>query len=204
MDDARERAAEDGGRVAASIGPRLRNIRTRRGLTLADLERRTGISTSTWSRLESGGRRATIELLLPLARAYGVTLDELVGAPETGDPRVHIKPTVRHGVTYIPLTRNAGGVRAYKLIYPPADPSVDPADVLVTHDGYEWVYVLSGRLRLLLGDRDTVLEPGEAAEFDTHVPHWLGSAGGATEVLSLFGSQGERAHVKARTGRAGR
>ncbi len=46
-----------------------------------------------------------------------------------------------------------------------------------THEGYEWVYVLSGRLRLVLGEHDVVLGSGEAAEFDTRVPHWFGAAG---------------------------
>ena len=67
-----------------------------------------------------------------------------------------------------------------------------------THEGYEWLYVLDGRLRLLLGEKDIVLRPGEAAEFGTRVAHWFGSAGeGPVEVLSLFGRQGERAHLRA-------
>lgn len=184
--------------VADAVGRRLRTIRTQRRITLAELEQRTGVSMSTWSRLESGQRRATIELLLPLAREYGVTLDELVGAPETGDPRVHIKPVVRHGTTYIPLTRRAGGLQAYKVIFPPRSEPV--AARLMTHEGYEWLYVLSGRLRLILGEQTIVMEPGEAAEFDTRVPHSLGADGaGAVEVISLFGSQGERAHLRARS-----
>ena len=61
------------------------------------------------------------------------------------------------------------------------------------------MYVLSGRLRLLLGDDDLTLLPGEVVEFDTHVPHWFGSTDEApAEVLVLFGPQGERMHVRAR------
>ncbi|WP_156760841.1 helix-turn-helix domain-containing protein [Microbacterium karelineae] len=191
-------AIDDDG-VAAALGRRLRTIRTQRGLTLAELQRDTGISMSTLSRLEGGGRRATVELLLPLARAYGVTLDELVGAPETGDPRVHIKPIVRGGITYIPLTRRAGALQAFKVIYPgERTDHGGPDAVLARHDGYEWMYVLSGRLRLRLGEQTILMGPGEAAEFDTHVPHSMGSADGrSVEVLSLFGAQGERAHLRA-------
>lgn len=70
---------------------------------------------------------------------------------------------------------------------------------LCTHEGYEWLYVLSGRLRIVLADHDIVLDPGEVAEFDTRLPHWFGSTGqGPVEVLSLFGRQGERMHVRAR------
>ena len=71
------------------MGPRLRELRRRRGSTLAEESAATGISVSTLSRLEAGRRRPTLELLLPLARAYGVQLDDLVGGPPTGDPRVH-------------------------------------------------------------------------------------------------------------------
>jgi transcriptional regulator with XRE-family HTH domain len=181
--------------VLGAVGPRLRAIRKRRGLTITDVAATTGISASTLSRLESGGRRPNLELLLPLARVYGVALDELVGAPQTGDPRVHFRPVRRHGMTHIPLSRRAGGVRAFKLIIPVRREDPDPK----THEGYEWLYVLDGRLRLVLGDKDLVLGAGEAAEFDTHVPHWMASAGpGPTELLVLFGGQGERAHLRVR------
>ena len=73
--------------VLAGVGPRLRALRQERGATLAGLSAATGISVSTLSRLESGQRRPTLELLLPLARAHQVPLDELVDAPATGDPR---------------------------------------------------------------------------------------------------------------------
>ncbi|MBT2389745.1 helix-turn-helix domain-containing protein [Streptomyces sp. ISL-1] len=184
--------------VLASVGPRLRELRRQRSVTLANLAETTGISESTLSRLESGGRRPNLELLLPLARAYGVPLDELVGAPHTGDPRVHLRPVRRHGMTYVPLSRRAGGMQAHKLVIPARSADVDPD--LKVHEGYEWLYVLNGRLRLLLGDQDLVLKPGEVAEFDTHVPHWLGAAGAEpVELLVLFGQQGERAHLRARS-----
>ncbi|MEU6411545.1 helix-turn-helix transcriptional regulator [Microbispora sp. NPDC046933] len=69
-----------------ALGSRLRRLPRRRGLTLADLPTETGISESTLSRLESGGRRPNLELLLPLAGAHGMPLEELIGAPQTGDP----------------------------------------------------------------------------------------------------------------------
>jgi len=184
--------------ILASVGPRLRALRQQRDITLTDLSAGTGISVSTLSRLESGQRRPTLELLLALARAYGVPIDELVGAPPTGDPRVHLRPVTLHGMTMIPLSHNPGGVQAYKLIIPPTRRAVP--DELRTHEGYEWMYVLDGRLRLLLGEQDLVLAAGEVAEFDTRVPHWFGCADEhPVEVLSLFGRQGERAHLRART-----
>lgn len=178
----------------AQVGPRLRALRQERGVTLRDLAEETGISVSTLSRLESGQRRPTLEQLLPLARAHRVSLDELVDVPATGDPRVQLRPVRRHGRTYLPLTRRPGGLQAYKIVFP-----ARPRDTieLATHEGYEWMYVLSGRLRLVLGDRTLDLGPGEVVEFDTRVPHWIGNPGPhPAEILGIFGPQGERMHVR--------
>nr|WP_218107369.1 XRE family transcriptional regulator [Micromonospora carbonacea] len=188
---------DDLDRALAGVGPRLRALRRQRGTTLAELSAETGISVSTLSRLESGARRPALEQLLPLARAHGVTLDDLVDAPPTGDPRIHLRPVTRHGMIMLPLTRRAGGIQAYKLVIPAGSGRREPDPQ--THEGYEWLYVLNGRLRMVLGERDLVLSPGEAAEFDTRLPHWFGAAdAGPVEFLSLFGSQGERAHLRAR------
>ncbi|GAB3713971.1 helix-turn-helix domain-containing protein [Nocardiopsis oceani] len=177
------------------VGARLRALRRDRGITLADLAVTTGVSESTLSRLESGQRRATLELLLPLARTYGVPLDDLVGAPRTGDPRIHLKPIRRFGMVFVPLSRRPGGTQAFKMIIPARTEPLEPSPK--THEGFEWLYVLNGRLRLVVGERDLTLPPGEAAEFDTSLPHWLGSAdGGGVELLVLFGLQGVRAHVR--------
>jgi transcriptional regulator with XRE-family HTH domain len=166
-----------------------------RNVTLTGLAEATGISKSTLSRLESGQRRPSLELLLPLAQAYRVPLEELVGAPDVGDPRIRLKPRSASGRTVIPLTRQPGGMQAWKIIIPVTKTTPD----LKTHEGYEWLYVLSGRLRLILGNHDLILGPGEVAEFDTHVPHWFGSNGEQqAEILSVFGRQGERMHVRAK------
>ena len=180
------------------VGPRLKRVRSQRGVTLHDLSERTGISKSTLSRLENGQRRPSLELLLPLAQAYRIPLDDLVGAPEVGDPRIRLKPRRVHGRTVLPLTRQPNGVQAWKIVIPARQSTPQPR----AHDGYEWLYVLSGRMRLVLGAQDLVLAVGEAAEFDTQVPHWFGSTGeGSAEVLSIFGRPGERMHVTATDGR---
>lgn len=187
--------------VLGGVGDRLRALRAARGDTLAEVAAATGISVSTLSRLEAGRRRPTLELLLPLAHRYRVPLDELVGAPPTGDPRVHQRPQRRNGMTVVPLTTQPGGLRAYKMIIPGGRDQARPVD-LQTHEGYEWFYVLAGRVRLRLGEHDLTLSAGEAAEFDTRVPHWFGSDGrDPAEILSLFGPQGERMHTRARPAR---
>ncbi len=179
-----------------AVGPRLKRLRSERGVTLADLSARTGISKSTLSRLETGQRRASLELLLPLAQEYRVPLDDLVGAPDVADPRVRLKPRRVNGRIVVPLTPQRGGVQAWKIVIPANQNEPKPK----VHEGYEWLYVLSGRVRLVLGEHDLVMGPGEVAEFDTRLPHWFGSAGGeGAEVLSLFGREGEGAHVRAKS-----
>ncbi|MER7131379.1 helix-turn-helix domain-containing protein [Streptosporangium saharense] len=182
------------GDVLAGVGPRLRALRRQRGATLAALAEETGLTASTLSRLENGRLRPTLEQLLPLARAHGVPLDDLVAAPPTGDPRVHLRPVRRSGLTLVPLTRRAGGVQAYKVIHPAAGRASTRKPQ--SHEGYEWFYVLDGSVRFVLGEREFLLGAGEAAEFDTRVPHWIGSADDRpAELLVLFGPQGERAHL---------
>ena len=184
--------------VLDSVGPRLRALRLEAELTLADLSGTTGISVSTLSRLESGGRRPTLELLLPLARAHGLALDDLVDAGGAADPRVVQRGVTRGGMTMVPLSRRAGGLQAYKLTIAPGRRRRTPDPQ--THEGYEWLYVLDGRLRMVLGEHDVVLEPGEVAEFDTRLPHWFGGADERrVEFLSIFGREGERMHTRARS-----
>ena len=113
------------------VGPRLRRVRVERGVTLTDLAERTGISKSTLSRLENGQRRPSLELLLPLAQAYRVPLDDLVGAPEVGDPRIRLKPQQVHGRTVLPLTRQPNGVQAWKIVIPARQSTPQPR----SHDG---------------------------------------------------------------------
>ncbi|MGW4651307.1 helix-turn-helix domain-containing protein [Kitasatospora sp. NPDC004289] len=178
--------------VLDAIGPRLRTLRRDRGLTLEALAESTGISVSTLSRLESGKRRPSLELLIPLARAHRVALDQLVAAPASGDPRVHLQPVHRHdGSVVVPLTQYPGRVRVFKQVLAPREPK------LVTHGGYEWLYVLAGTVRLILGEAELTLRPGEAAEFDTSEPHWFGPADDhPVEVLHLFGPQGDQAVLR--------
>jgi len=135
--------------ILAGIGPRLRALRQYRGLTLEALAEESGLSVSTLSRLEAGIRRPTLDLLIPLARTHRVALEQLVAAPATGDPRVHLRPH-RHkrGSVVVPLTEYPGRVQVFKQVLAPREPR------LVTHSGYEWLYVLAGQLRLILGARD--------------------------------------------------
>lgn len=186
---------EDLDAVIDGVGARMKELRTRRGLRLADVSESTGVSISILSRLESGLRNPSLDVLLKIARVFHVPLDELVGAPASGDPRVHPKPVRRHGMIFIPLTTRPIGVQAFKVIMPGREP--DTPITQSVHVGYEWLFVLTGTLHLKIGTELTVLGAGEAAEFDTAAPH--GMASGTmepVEVLTLFSPQGEQIHIR--------
>lgn len=176
----------------AQVGPRLRAARQARGWTLDELASRAGMSTSTLSRLEAGKRQAGLELLLPLTRHLGIRIDDLVRA-ESPDPRVRRPVIHRDGLVIAPLAPEDSPIHTYRITYPPAASLPEPR----VHDGYEWLYVLSGRFRLRLGDQDLTLTRGEAAEFDTRIPHSMSAAGSrAAEVISIFDESGARMHTR--------
>ena len=178
------------------IGPRLKSWRQKRNLTLDDLSRLTDISASTISRLESGKRAPNLELVVPLARALRLELDDLLPRV-VPDPRVPRVTKRIDQVTFEQLSPESSPSQAAKVTFPPPESGALPDPKV--HDGYEWLYVLSGRLRLVLGEHDIVMGPGEAAEFDTRTPHWLHSAGpGPTELLAIFSKQGKRIHLRAK------
>jgi transcriptional regulator with XRE-family HTH domain len=178
-------------RELEQVGPRLRAMRQAHGLTLEELAAAAGMSASTLSRLESGKRQASLELLLPLTRRLGVRLDDLIPHEQT-DPRVRRPVIRRDGLLIAPLAPEGSPVLTYKITYPPTSTLPD----LRTHDGYEWLYVLTGKLRLRLGEQDLTLNRGEAAEFDTRTPHAMSAAGGRpAQVISIFNEAGARMHT---------
>ena len=181
--------------VDARVRRRLRELRTDRGLTLEQVSGRANIDVSTLSRLESGKRRLALDHIPALAAALGVSADELLGAQPAVDPRVREPPRKAKGVTYWPLTRRgpAGGLHTFKLVIDPGRRK--PPAELPVHEGHDWLFVLSGRLRLLLGEEELVIEPGEAVEFSTWTPHWFGVVDEPVELIAIFGSQGERIHL---------
>ena len=181
--------------VDARVRRRLRELREERGLTLQQVADQASIDISTLSRLESGKRRLALDHLPALAVALGVSADELLGSSPPPDPRVRERPRRHDGLTVWPLTRRgpAGGPRAHKINISPQRRT--PPDVLPVHEGLDWLYVLSGSLRLVLGDDDYTIGPGEAVEFSTWTPHWFGAADGPVELIMIVGPQGERLHL---------
>lgn len=164
-------------------------------MTLQQVAEAANLDVSTLSRLETGKRRLALDHIPALAAALGVTTDDLLGPAPRQDPRVRGKPRRFEGMTMWPLTNRgpAAGVHAYRIEV--SARRRRPPDPLPVHDGHDWLYVLDGRLRLVLGDDDLTIEAGEAVEFATTTPHWFGALDGPVALLGIFGAHGERAHL---------
>lgn len=173
------------------VRARLRSLRTMQGLSLDDLAARTNLSPSTISRIETGRRAISLDVLLPLAAALQVGLEALLDV--SSDEDVVIRPTASRagGRTTWALSRPGGSTVAMKMLVEPT--AARPQQQV--HPGHDWLFVLSGRLLLALGDREITVEAGEAAEFATMTPHAFVALDGPTELLMIFDRDGQRAHV---------
>jgi transcriptional regulator with XRE-family HTH domain len=173
---------------------RLRSLRLARGWTLDELARRSNIGPSTISRIETGHRRLAIDNLAHLAKALETTVDEILG--DDNDDDVVIRPVrskARDGAVQWPLTRlhDPSGRIVAKMRIPASWKPPEPR----IHPGRDWFFVLNGTARLLLGDREHLVEAGQAAEFNTMTPHWIAGHGGPVEVVTIFDRDGEQAHL---------
>lgn len=188
--------ANESDRLETRVRHRLRQLRTERDLTLAEVAHAAGLDVSTLSRLESGKRRLALDHIPALAAALGVSSDELLGTPASQDPRVRARPRRFQGLTLTPLMRRetSAGLRAFRVTVSATRRT--PPDPLPVHAGNDWLYVLHGRLRLLLDEAEYVIEPGEAAEFTTWTPHWFGAIDGAVELILIVGPEGQHTHLQ--------
>lgn len=170
---------------------RLRSLRNALGLSLNDLAERANLSPSTISRIETGNRTISLDILLPLANALQVGLDTLLDIH--GDDDVVIRPagSSSGGRTTWMLSRPTGTTIALKVRYEPTD----RAPAQRTHPGHDWFFVIEGTVRLLLGEREIIVESGEAAEFTTMTPHSISAIDRPAELIMVFDRDGHRAHV---------
>jgi transcriptional regulator with XRE-family HTH domain len=175
------------------VRSRLRSLRQARGWTIEELARRSHIGASTISRLETGQRRLAIDNLVDLARALDTTVDALLAESATEDVVIRPARHERDGVTYWLLTPpDDGSGRMVSKMRLPARTRMPAPRV---HPGHDWLYVLSGTVRLRLGDRELFVEQGRAASFDTMTPHSLAGHGGPAEILTILDQHGQRAHL---------
>ncbi|HVW31187.1 MAG TPA: helix-turn-helix transcriptional regulator [Acidimicrobiia bacterium] len=182
--------------IEAVVRTRLRSLRTTLGLSLDELAARTSLSPSTISRIETGKRTISLDVLVPLARALQVDLDALLDVRTDEDVVIRPMPKKSGGRTAWMLSRPTGTTIAVKLRL---EPTRRPPPLQV-HPGHDWFFVLDGRVRLSLGERDIIVEAGEAAEFATMTPHAVSAVDGPAELIMIFDRDGERAHAHRRPG----
>jgi transcriptional regulator with XRE-family HTH domain len=178
------------------VRTRLRSLRQALGWSLDALGERSHLSPSTISRIETGKRTISLDVLLPLARALQIDLDSLLEG-DIDDSDVVIRPiaTNRPGMTTWPLSRPTGTTVVLKMRLEPTEHPSKPR----VHPGHDWFYVLDGRVRLMLGERTIVVETGEAAEFSTMTPHAVGAVDGPAELVMIFDRDGQRVHLHSAT-----
>ncbi len=173
------------------VRSRLRGLRHANGMSLDDLAAASNVSPSVISRVETGKRTLSLDLLVALAAGLRVSLDVLLEPGDDDDVVIRPSPQRRTGVTSWALSRPGASFMAVKERIEPDRPERAP----VVHPGYDWFFVLSGCVRLTLGDRVILVETGEAAEFDTMLPHAFAAEGGPAEIISIFDRDGHRAHL---------
>jgi transcriptional regulator with XRE-family HTH domain len=182
----------------AAVRQRIRSLRLSRGLSLDVLAARCFLSPSTLSRIETGGRRIALDQLVPIARALETTLEQLLDPVGDDDVVIHPQATTSRGRTTWLLSRERAmnGVSVAKMRIEPGGWDTDGE--LRVHPGREWFTVLTGSVRLRLGDRTMFVAPGDAAEFSTMTPHSIEPHGGPVEILTIFDRDGEIAHLRGR------
>jgi transcriptional regulator with XRE-family HTH domain len=173
------------------VRSRLRSLRQTLGLSLDELAARTNLSASTISRIETGKRTISLDVLLPLAAGLQVDLDVLLDVRGADDVVIRPTPTSTSEMTMWVLSRPTSNTIAIKMRLEP----VIAAPEQRVHPGRDWFFVTDGRVRLALGEREIVVETGEAAEFDTMTPHALTAVDGLAELIMIVDRDGERAHV---------
>lgn len=177
--------------VEALVRTRLRSLRQTLGLSLDELAARTHLGASTISRIETGKRSISLDVLLPLATALQVDLDALLDVRGSDDVVIRPTPTSTSEMTTWVLSRPTSSTIAIKMRFEPSRTAPEQR----VHPGRDWFFVTEGRIRLALGDRELLVEAGEAAEFDTMTPHALTAVDGPAELIMIVDRDGERAHV---------
>jgi transcriptional regulator with XRE-family HTH domain len=177
------------------IRARVRGLRLARGWSLDALAARCHLSASTLSRIETGHRRISLDQLVPIARALGSTLDQLVESVDDDDVVIRPRRDRAHGVTTWLLSGDYGpqGMTVAKLRITARAPRGE----LGVHPGRDWFTVLSGTARLHIGKRIVLVEAGQAAQFSTMAPHAITAHGGPVEILVILDRDGQRAHLNA-------
>ena len=173
------------------VRTRLRSLRNTLGLSLDELAARTNLSPSTISRVETGKRTISLDILLPLATALQVDLDALLDVHSDDDVVIRPTPNSSGERTTWMLSRPTASTIAVKMLIEPTRKTQEQR----VHPGHDWFFVITGRVRLSLGEREITVQAGESADFATMTPHAFAAIDGPAELIMIFDRDGQRAHV---------
>jgi len=163
-----------------SIGPRIRALRLRKKLSLAQLGDHSGLSPAMLSKIERGQLFPTLPTLVRIAMVFGVGLDHFFSLDKE-KPLVAVVRKAQRIRLPAPPGREPPAWLFESLDYPAADRRMEafyaefPTDALPAephrHGTAEFIYVLSGRLRVDVEGEETALATGDAMYFDSSAPH---------------------------------
>jgi len=175
-----------------TLGTRLKTLRSQHGWTLEQLSKRTKLSEPYLSRLEGGTRQPSLAALITLGQVYNIPIRTLIDAGDEQSSRCAIvragdpKPQIANGLTYRPIS--GGGTLTNLQAIAIAIPPNRHYDKFNQHDGEEWLYVLSGRVKLVFESEEHLLDTGDAAHFDARTPHRLAADGKRGAEILLVAS----------------
>jgi transcriptional regulator with XRE-family HTH domain len=182
-------------KASSSIGPRLRQARERKNMSVRGLARYVGVSPSLVSQIERGRVMPSVGTLYSIANELGLVVDDLFGgiqtkskARERSDVAAELTDPVLHAEQRKSI-RLADGVR-WERLTPAPDKEVEfllvvydvgaescPKDALIRHGGNEYAYMIRGQLGIKIGFEEFELGPGDSIAFDAQMPHRLWTIG---------------------------
>ena len=208
LDDLLSRMAEeagDRGPTDASgevqVGDRIRQLREARGITLQQFVDRTGFSAAILTQIENRMTSPSLGTLVKIANAFGASVSAFIGGREEREfsivrkedrktvSRVGLKEGGKTAYTYEALGAGKAGRKMEPFLVrlkPPADRHV----VKNSHEGEEFLYVLSGKVEVLLDDYADVLSEGDCIYYNSTIPHHVHSAEEAEAVILAVIYQG--------------
>lgn len=165
--------------VGDFVGAQIRERRKKKGLTIADLSRVTGISKSNLSKIETGSVSASLNALSAIAGALSVRIQDLFKGFDdegrfihvlSGDGLVLHQARGSEGMLCRLLSASAGQFPGFQpFVVTLEEPLSGVAQI--THRGTQVIYMLQGQMRYRYGQRDLVIADGDTAIFDANTPH---------------------------------
>ncbi|MBR4673116.1 MAG: helix-turn-helix transcriptional regulator [Victivallales bacterium] len=180
------------------VGAKIKGLRELRGVTLEELSERCGLAADQIEKIESGMVTTSLTPLLKIARGLGVRLGTFLDDTELSEPVVtrakagnveavrFAGPTDREGLEFHALAANKRDRNMEPFVID-VHPAMDNKFILSSHEGEEFIYVLSGALEINYGKNTYHIEAGDSIYYDSIVPHHVHAADGKeTRILAVI------------------